>query len=718
MTFFTTIVIWIVILIVLMKVMDYNQYDQKRNFWLSTGSLALMSSIGIMTLTVIITNVLNPKEDEYGQYTENWEELTIETRDNKDSVYFEKLKSDFLNIDLNVKFLAEHFAESPELRDDYKITEFYWNYTLADELSYKEIGYWGQGICYINSGSIEEGLESLAKVKNKNMRWYNYALAKVQISKNNNASAKKYFERELALGYKLNTYFALDYINFLINIEDYTTANKWIAQYNLESELESGILSKVFYESFNLISYYKLKLSNYFGHTNWYSVTAAILILVIWIIYLIWLDIFEKEKIKYIVLALLGGIVFCNLAIFLYDVYHYTLNFNLNGGFINDLVYCIFSIGLVEEFVKIIPLLCIIAFSKEADEPYDYLLFSGVSALGFAFIENILYFTQEQNFVSFTGRALYASVAHMIMSNIFAYGLARAKISKNGNFVIPFFKYWLIAAVFHGLYDFFIFHGNTILFYLGYLMSILIWMLLINNTLNNSKFFSYNIAVKTERVQFFLAVSLTIVFAFDYVVVSLRRGLEIGNVFLAESLLNYGMLIFFFTSKISTFDLVHRYWRNISIDKHDEDLSRMNKWNPALLVMRFFYINSVNPQNYVGKKIIIKPISSAYSPLFNDSKGNLKGEIIDRPILECTSSTGKQYQDPRWFLVRLQNALPTQSFEEYYLLVKFKDWQASLYKGKNNAIMALAIPSLTAFTKSPVDKSQFHNFGYAYISQE
>lgn len=679
--------------------------------------MALMTCLGIMTITVLIINLLSPTKPTFEQSEITWEEIATAESDKRDSIYFDKLKDDFLNVELNLHFLNEHFSESVELRNDYKITEFYWDHTLADDQKYKQIGFWGQGICYILSGSIDEGLASLAQVKEKNLPWYNYALAKAFESKNNKLLASKYYEQELKKSSQSYLLFVSDYTRFLYNNQQYTLANELITKYNLHQSLSSQLLQEVFLKSFNLSSYFKIKFNNYFSQISWHSLIAAILIVLIWMTYLVWLDIFEPEKIIYIMLALVGGIVFSNLAILFYDIYKHYLGFKLNGQFVNDLLYSIFAIGLIEEFVKIIPLLLLLTFTKENDEPYDYLLYSGLSALGFAFLENILYFNQEQNFVSFTGRALYSSVAHMIMSNIFAYGLVRARYNKKGNNISSFFVFWFISAVFHGCYDFFLFYNWTILFYVGYLMSIIIWMLLINNTLNNSKFFSYNIAVKTTRVQFFLAVSLTLVFAFDYIMVSFNNGERSGNTFLAQSVLNYGMLIFFFTSKISTFDLVHKYWRNISINKHDEDLSRMNKWNPFFLIMRFFYINSVNPQNYVGQKIKLEPINSPV-PYFFEGTTSISGEIIDRPILDGETDKGIKYQDARWFLLRLQNHLPTQEFEPNYLLIKFKDWQASLYKGKNNSVVVLGIPSLAALTQTSIDKGQFKFHGFARIVQD
>ena len=78
------------------------------------------------------------------------------------------------------------------------------------------------------------------------------------------------------------------------------------------------------------------------------------------------------------------------------DFFELTFNLQMKGDFYHDLIYSSVVIGFVEELVKIIPFLLLLKFFKFIDEPYDYILYASSSALGFAFMENMIYFEDYQ----------------------------------------------------------------------------------------------------------------------------------------------------------------------------------------------------------------------------------------------------------------------------------------------------------------------------------
>jgi len=96
------------------------------------------------------------------------------------------------------------------------------------------------------------------------------------------------------------------------------------------------------------------------------SVILSFGISLMWYQYLTWLDIFERERFKYILMVFLMS---CSTIFLVYpmtDALELALNFQLNGDFWNDWWYCVISIGLVEEIVKIIPFLVILKFTKQS----------------------------------------------------------------------------------------------------------------------------------------------------------------------------------------------------------------------------------------------------------------------------------------------------------------------------------------------------------------
>src|ERR1035438_5317590 len=87
--------------------------------------------------------------------------------------------------------------------------------------------------------------------------------------------------------------------------------------------------------------------------------------------------------------------------------------YELKGKFFHDLFYCIFGIGLVEEFSKSIPFILIFLFNrKQFKEPLDYLTFFALSGLGFAALENVLYF-RNIGPTAIVTRAILSTTTHM-----------------------------------------------------------------------------------------------------------------------------------------------------------------------------------------------------------------------------------------------------------------------------------------------------------------
>ena len=102
---------------------------------------------------------------------------------------------------------------------------------------------------------------------------------------------------------------------------------------------------------------------------------------------------------------------------FFNDIMETATHWSLNGEFFNDLLYAFSMIGIPEEFVKFFPLLFVyFFFSRQLKQPIDYILFASASALGFSFIENLIYFHEIKNGV-IHGRAYFAVIGHMVEGN-------------------------------------------------------------------------------------------------------------------------------------------------------------------------------------------------------------------------------------------------------------------------------------------------------------
>lgn len=204
----------------------------------------------------------------------------------------------------------------------------------------------------------------------------------------------------------------------------------------------------------NLISYCLNIISVIWHNINLTGFVSALLILITWFIYVYRIDIFNKENLKYPLITLFLGMGFSLLTFLISDIVNLVYHITYTGNLFNDLfLYSFLGIGVIEEFVKLIPFLIILKFTNEINEPYDYILYAALSALGFAFIENLIYF-RELDGVIIQGRALMSVVGHMLFSSFAVYGLVLAKYRHKQSPLSYFIVSFLSAAFLHGLYDY------------------------------------------------------------------------------------------------------------------------------------------------------------------------------------------------------------------------------------------------------------------------
>ncbi len=292
----------------------------------------------------------------------------------------------------------------------------------------------------------------------------------------------------------------------------------------------------------------------------WCSLGLALLISGVWIMYVQRLDIYEPEQWGYLLLTfILSGLsthylcpwMYMTLADFGYDLYS-------DGSMLYSFLYCVLAIGGIEETCKILPVLAILwIFRKAINEPYDYILYASVSALGFAFVENIdyIFFSRMYNI---SGRALYAAVAHMTFTSTFFYGLmlwrfgfTRLKLY----WVTPLF--FILSIGSHGFYDFWLLNDwvseykemTTVFF----LITVHLWVTMKNNTINASNFYTNDISINNDRLRYYLIISLTGLVMLGYLIVAIGDGPALANSYLFYEVLAYGYLIFYLAFGLSRY---------------------------------------------------------------------------------------------------------------------------------------------------------------------
>ena len=234
---------------------------------------------------------------------------------------------------------------------------------------------------------------------------------------------------------------------------------------------------------------------------------------------------------------------------------------------LNDFIYSVLGIGFVEELVKIIPFLLILKYSNIINEPVDYIIYASVSALGFAFIENIQYF-DSVGLEIIHGRALISVIGHMFNTSLIAYGIVYNKLFRKKNKYLNFIVFLMFASFVHGFFDFWLLNKNVeglaIFSVLTVFAQISLFNSFINNTLNQSNLNTPDKKMNNEKLQIYLFVTLSSIFIFEYFAVSTKYCVSAGNSSLLNSIKSGSFILFFITTRLSRFKIHKGSWEKMN----------------------------------------------------------------------------------------------------------------------------------------------------------
>ena len=238
------------------------------------------------------------------------------------------------------------------------------------------------------------------------------------------------------------------------------------------------------------------------------SLLAASVFPLLFLYFLIKIDVFETENFKDIIYVFLLGLV---ISFFLCIPYVILREF-LFDNYATNLFVCLIAVALPEEIIKIIPFLLVLKYRKFVNEPIDFLIYSSASALGFAFYENINYiigYSETGNIVAI--RSFLPSVMHMVVSSIFSFGIFLYLKSKKVKFI---FIGLILASLIHAVYNTLFIIAPIIL-----LIILVYYSKLIQSMLNISPYYDKSKEIKINQAKnflFFLILAVLVLsFSFD-----------------------------------------------------------------------------------------------------------------------------------------------------------------------------------------------------------
>lgn len=427
---------------------------------------------------------------------------------------------------------------------------------------------------------------------------------------------------------------------------------------------------------------------------SWLTFLAALLVSLVWIFFLRSMDVFNRERWQPIVIVFIGGALFTHLCLAFYDAAELYFHFTINGEALNDFMYCFAVIGGGEELVKLLPWLLFALFSKRMKEPYDYLFYACISALGFAFAENLMYLEDTGNIV---GRTIMSSVGHMFDASIVAYAFILAKYrykQRIWKILTPILGF-VAAALAHGFYDFWLisdavsdFSFVTIIFFIA---SLHVWFFFKNNALNNSGFFSGSNAYNANFQQDLLTFSLLAILMVEYIMVSWKYGADDGNNRIRSSVIMIFMFLIYVSVMLQRFDLKKGVW---------------NKWRfrmPAFSRSIFGMAGDgdEDDQDYIGLKLrLFAPKSNQYI----GDKLPKSGVCVQK--IEVNGQGG-------WYVFQLNTPINYNNYVSTHIVLKNKYPNQSLNEPKIE-IYFLFIPDIHLLQAENLNVKQLRYAGRAY----
>ncbi|WP_018342273.1 PrsW family glutamic-type intramembrane protease [Cytophaga aurantiaca] len=447
-------------------------------------------------------------------------------------------------------------------RDDLTPENYFIDLVPNSYPNYKNAGRFGHALIYKEKKDYKLMLEELQEITVTDKPYYFCELGWAQAYQGDLANSIVSFEKELSYknGNRSSAYKGLAEVFFATG--NFEGIHKLMSEPLFVKNCPDYILRNEYFSNGPVLTYitYVLKLN-----VTWDLLVAAALIALLWGYYYTRFKLFAKrDYILYFIVFGLSCIVtpFC---VILYDILHYGFQISDDGGFWANVLYYIFGVGLIEETTKALPvLICVLVFSKRIKEPVDYLVLATISALGFAGMENIMYFDRyygNQSYSIIHDRGVLSVVMHIFCSTVIWYGYIQTKLLKNLKHI---FIGIAVSITAHGMYDVFFSQSVSSMFYIFsfgmVIVSFFALKMFYNSALNQSPFFDARVNYASGANAFILVAGLGIILVFEFVLEAIRFGSPHANDSLLSSLLAYTAIVVLYSSNFARIVLCNKHW--------------------------------------------------------------------------------------------------------------------------------------------------------------
>jgi len=427
----------------------------------------------------------------------------------------------------------------------------------------------------------------------------------------------------------------------------------------------------------------------------------------IWFDYFRLIDIFQKDDIRYLLPTFIGGALSTQLVLGLEKILPESNLLELNGTFVHDFLISFLKIGLVEEIAKAIPFLILYPFFKsKIKEPIDFLAYMCVSALGFSAAENFLYYEHYGPEIIIS-RAILASVAHMFNTAVVAYGFIRYKYFHKKNAVLIIIFYLILAALSHGFYDFWLLFkpvgGTGVAITMVYfLLTVSVFATILNNSINNSEYFTYSKVIDSGKVSSRLLLSYAFVFLIQFLLIWHQSEFLAAFFNLIVTLVYIGTIVSVTVIRLSRFKLIKNRWHPIRFEMPYAYDTRPNLPgdNRSSFRIRGEAYNETFINTYYNDFCVLSPVSSRNTYLEEERIAYVEEKLFLK-------------DDETFYLVKVFADIENNI--AFQLLVKPKITGSSFVEGKYPIVALLRFDDDFDINDTTKDLSDFEFLVWAYL---
>ena len=162
-----TFIFWAVLIFIIYISYSYKKSINKKVFLKSSIVQSFFWPVIMIFTVLIVVNLIAPKSPPKKQTSPKYdfaEEMRLEG----------EVKDHFKIADNTYDYVEVHFKNFGKDTNQFRILNFYYDKTLADDPEYRDVGYLGLAYIAYKMYKDEECLSDLNKISNQNLKYVNY----------------------------------------------------------------------------------------------------------------------------------------------------------------------------------------------------------------------------------------------------------------------------------------------------------------------------------------------------------------------------------------------------------------------------------------------------------------------------------------------------------------------------------------------------------------